>query len=152
MSSIECHQDLDDLLKILRMSIKMFTSLLSIYNNVSSCRQRQSKINTNWEVENYQELFCHIFSVHFEVSDLTDVKMISIVIFLLIFVIYSCKINIKRIPVYFESIVIAFNFIFRFNGEERLNSLEKIHENYPRFQHIKFAKVLLVYDPEIVKR
>lgn len=48
----------------------------------------------------------------------------------------------------------GFDFIFRMSSDDRLKAFRKIHSLFPKFLHIDFltVKVLFVYDPEIARK
>lgn len=60
----------------------------------------------------------------------------------------------KKLKVFRISFMAAFDFIFRMTSEDRLKAFRKIHRLFPKFLHIDFLnlKVLFVYDPEIARR
>lgn len=78
--------------------------------------------------------------------------MILVAILILLILMFHIKFDFKRIPIYFNSFIKFINFSFLMKSEDRLKIFKTIHEDYPRFQHIKIAKLLLVYDPEIAKK
>lgn len=57
-----------------------------------------------------------------------------------------------RIIIYVRTVIFVFDLIFGMKGDEVLERFQEIHDAYPKFLHIKFAKILLVYDPEIAKK